>query len=439
MKSIDQQIQWLQDKQNQGITYSMAQRNGPDSYDCSSAGYYSLIAGGFFPADIRIGNTDSAFGDLERNGFTQLQPNAQGNYDTQRGDVAIWGKRGASSGGLGHFMTFTDANNVKHCNSYYNGIHDNNYDQLAGWNGNPEVTFYRYTGSATQMPPAASGNPDDQSVDIGSFIKFADNLTVNDVEQIGGTWQVKSDSLCPTGFTWDDNGIPAELLIEVDADGYATIDQELVAGSQYKLPGKFQVLDLGLTDGQWMALISWNGLKFWVDIAAATEVSTDDGGTPTPGARPTEPVATPAPEAPVETAPSIPEPANPVVAVPTVPLQEPAITTPAKETNEVKETPMAFKEEEQKQLAVAQTKVQDLVDSVAADESVQTIISEIPQKIKVGIYIVGDALIGLGLIAPSLAVVAGWTDVVRIVALSSVLATAGAFILTMFGIYQSKK
>jgi len=440
VKSIEQQIQWLQQKQDQRITYSMVSRNGPSSYDCSSAGYYSLIAGGFFPTDIRIGNTDSAFGDLERSGFTQIQPDANGNFPTQRGDVAIWGKRGASSGSFGHFMTFTDADNVKHCNSYYNGIHDNNYDQLAGWNGNPEQTFYRYTGASSSTPPVALGNPTDQSVGVGSFVKFPTPLTIEEVEQVGGVWQANVQGLAPAGFTWDDNGVPTEPLVEIDGDSFATIDQDLVPFSTVILPGAFQVLDLGQTGDQWLALIEWNGLKFWVDIAQATEVSSDDPGTPTPGARP-ELAALPVPISgnPIVTAPDPPVTATSPAEVPLTPPSDPVPTTPVKETNQVKETPMAFTQDQQQELKVATQSAQDIADRVAADQTVQEIISEIPQKVKIGIYIVGDALIGLGLISPSVAVVAGWTDVVRIVALSSVLATAGAFILTMFGIYQSKK
>ena len=435
MKLIDQQIQWLQQKQNQGITYSMVSRNGPDSYDCSSAGYYSLIAGGFFPSDIRIGNTDSAFGDLERNGFTQLQPNAQGNYDTQRGDVAIWGKRGASSGSFGHFMTFTDTDNVIHCSSGYNGIHTNNYDQLRRWNGYPEQTFYSYIGGASS-PAVLAGDPNDQNVDVGSFIKFPNPLMVNGVQLVRGAWQARIDALCPAGFTWDDNGVPTDSLVEVDAEAYATVDQDLVAGSSIVLPGKYQVLDLVLIGSVWFALIKSNGLNFWIDLAQATEVPESDGGTQMPGAHPEAPAS------------AVPIPANPVVTTPdppaapeSTPIPESPIipSLPAKETNQVKENTMSFTQDQQQELKVATQSAQDIADSVAADQTVREIISEIPQKVKIGIYIIGDALIGLGLISPSVAVVVGWTDVVRIVALSSVLATAGAFILTMFGIYQSKK
>jgi hypothetical protein len=84
-----------------------------------------------------------------------------------------------------------------------------------------------------------------------------------------------------------------------------------------------------------------------------------------------------------------------------------------------------------------QTKVQGLVDDVAASEVVQDLVSGVSKRVKLAVYIAGDTLIGLGLVVPSFALVMGWTDIVRIVALSGCLSTAGAFVLTMFGIYKS--
>ncbi|WP_269116844.1 peptidoglycan amidohydrolase family protein [Enterococcus casseliflavus] len=48
MGSIDNMIQWFKDREGK-VTYSMSDRLGPSSYDCSSAVYYSLISGGFLP------------------------------------------------------------------------------------------------------------------------------------------------------------------------------------------------------------------------------------------------------------------------------------------------------------------------------------------------------------------------------------------------------
>ncbi|WIE74472.1 peptidoglycan amidohydrolase family protein [Curtobacterium sp. MCSS17_007] len=436
-------INWYLTQQARGITYSMTSRFGPNSFDCSSAGYFSLEAAGLLPAGLRIGNTDTMFRDFEANGWVQIKPNAQGNYDTRKGDAAIWGKRGASGGAAGHYMFFIDADRVINCRVA--GIKIDNYDQLRAWNDYPEQTFYRYAGSDA---PGPVGNPTDQNVDVGSFIKFADPLTVSKVELQGGLWQVLSNDLCPVDPTWDDNGVPAEPLVEVDADGYATDDQDLNPGSRFVLPGKHQVLDLGQSGGMWLALIQWNVYKFWVDIAKATEVAGTDGGTPVPGKRPSvaapqpAPAEQPAPETPPAQQPAEepaaqPEPEQPPADEPEPaqqPTKEPTTNEPAKEP-----TKMAFSEAEQKQLQVATQSAQKLADDVQASDVVAEIQSGISKKTKVIVYVVGDSLIGLGLVAPGLAVVLGFTDLIRIVALSGLLATAGAFILTMFGIYKSKQ
>lgn len=418
--SIESTIQWFQNRAGK-VTYSMINRNGPNSYDCSSAGYYALKQGGFLPVTTPIGNTDSLFGDLERNRWVQLQPNAQGNFDTQRGDIAIWGKRGASAGAFGHFMLFVSADDVIHCSSGYNGIHTDNYDQLAGWNGWPEATFYRYSGSQ-----APANDPNDQDIEVGSIIKFEGTYTADDAQLIDGVWQVQSHELCPNNFTWADNGIPAELVVEVDDNGYATGDQNLDAGSKFKIPGKFPVLDYASADDMWIALIEWNGLKFWIDLAAATEIAASDPGNPTPAAAPTPTPANPTPPEQTQTD----EPAAPVK-TPDQPTQAPS-EKPKKEDS------MAFTQEQQDQLNIAAQNAQKVANDVAASEQVQDLMKGVRSRTKRIIYIVGDSLVGVGVIVPGLAVIFGWTNLPAIVAASSTLVTAGTFLLTMFGIYSNK-
>lgn len=285
---IEQAISWFSSRLGK-VTYSMQDRNGPSSYDCSSAVYHSLIQSGAFPSSIFIGNTDTLFNDLERHGFTQLQPNAQGNYDTQRGDIFIWGDRGQSAGGFGHTGMFLDANNIIDCNYAYNGIHTENHDWFWNANKQPTDTFYRFTG-------AVANDPHDQNVEVGSWIRFDGTYTANDIQAVGNVWQVRTDELCKVNFTWDDNGIPAGLLTEVDSDGFATVDQELAVGSLYKIPGKFVVNDVGFVNGEWLSQIGVGGLSFWVDIATATEIAQNDPGTPLPSQKQTPPVNPPAPD-----------------------------------------------------------------------------------------------------------------------------------------------
>lgn len=48
MGSINNMIQWFKDREGK-VNYSQDGRLGPNSYDCSSAVYFALIAGGFIP------------------------------------------------------------------------------------------------------------------------------------------------------------------------------------------------------------------------------------------------------------------------------------------------------------------------------------------------------------------------------------------------------
>lgn len=283
MPNSDLSIKWFDDRLGK-VTYSMDNRRGqgnPPSFDCSSSQYYSLIQGGYFPVGIYIGSTETLFNDLEKYGWQQVQPNAAGNYDTQRNDIFIWGTRGRSGGGNGHTGRFEDANVVIHCSAGYNGIARSDYDWLHKINGWPTATYYRYVGGQV-----IANNPTDQIVEIGSYIRFNSIFRVDEVRDIADIWQVRTGVLCPTGFTWADNGIPAAPLVEVDVDGYATPDQSFDTGSRYVIPGKFQVLDVGQSGNRWLAQIQSGQFKFWVDLETATEVDSNDPGTSLPQSRP---------------------------------------------------------------------------------------------------------------------------------------------------------
>lgn len=295
MPDINATIQWYQDKMAQGITYSMVLRYGPDSYDCSSAGYYALIAGGFFPVGIHIGNTDSLYDDLEKYGWVQVPADANGNVATERGDACIWGVRGQSAGANGHFMEFVSEPNIIHCSGGYNGIHVDNHDWLNSINGYPPITVYRFAGHA----PSFDNNPVDQVVEAGSVIRFDKAYRVDDLQTVENDWQIQTTELCHADFTWQDNGIPASIVVKVDGAGYATADQELAVGSEYVIPGKFTVLDVGQDGDRWLAQIDvGDGLKTWVDLETTTEIKASDNGHPTPPQAPTPPPPTPPTPAP---------------------------------------------------------------------------------------------------------------------------------------------
>ncbi|MFZ2185673.1 MAG: lytic exoenzyme target recognition domain-containing protein [Streptococcus parauberis] len=56
---------------------------------------------------------------------------------------------------------------------------------------------------------------------------------VDDLQQINGIWQVRSNTLVPTDFTWVDNGIAADDVIEVTSNGTRTSDQVLQKGGYF--------------------------------------------------------------------------------------------------------------------------------------------------------------------------------------------------------------
>ena len=79
-------------------------------------------------------------------------------------------------------------------------------------------------------------------------------------------------------------------------------------------------------------------------------------------------------------------------------------------------------------------KTEELAESDIAKE----LTSGISRRTKLIIYIVGDTLLGLSAIVPQVAIAVLAQDVyVQTNAISGILATAGLFLLTMFGIYKS--
>ena len=143
MANIEAALAWMLARAGK-VTYSMTYRNGPNSYDCSSAVSYALRAAG---NDLgRIGNTESMFVDLPAHGWKEVQPNADGSIDAKRGDVFIWGDQGYTNGAFGHTGMFVDPDNIVHCNYGYNGISVNNHDYIWSANGQPTCRIWRYVG-----------------------------------------------------------------------------------------------------------------------------------------------------------------------------------------------------------------------------------------------------------------------------------------------------
>ncbi|WP_434756294.1 peptidoglycan amidohydrolase family protein [Streptococcus dysgalactiae subsp. equisimilis] len=135
-------IAWMGSKEGR-VSYSMDYRNGPDSYDCSSAICSALIyAGASNPGWLL--NTEYMHDWLVQNGYELIAENV--GWDSQRADIAIWGLRGQSAGAGGHVVMFIDADNIIHCNYANNNITIDNYNQIAVASGWMYSYAYRYVG-----------------------------------------------------------------------------------------------------------------------------------------------------------------------------------------------------------------------------------------------------------------------------------------------------
>lgn len=142
MASIENMIKWFKDREGK-VTYSMNSRLGPNSYDCSSAVYFSLIAGGFLPSGTGIGNTDSLFA-LEGKLLTSITRS-----EVKRGDIFVAGYKGNSGGSDGHTGVFVDSTNIIHCTlgGGKNGIVTTPATNWMGDYSGLPVYFYRLKGA----------------------------------------------------------------------------------------------------------------------------------------------------------------------------------------------------------------------------------------------------------------------------------------------------
>lgn len=109
--------------------YSMVNRYGNPGYDCSSAVFYALIAGGALPKDINIGNTETLF-KLKDKYFDEIYSYK----DVKPGDIFIRGGEGTSAGASGHTGMFYKKDGIVHSNYSNNGISYNDIDSY--------ITYY---------------------------------------------------------------------------------------------------------------------------------------------------------------------------------------------------------------------------------------------------------------------------------------------------------
>lgn len=291
---MDKAIEWFAQRQGR-VSYSMINRNGPSSYDCSSSIYHALIYAGILPQGFRIGNTETEFVDLPKFGFQRIEADINGYIPTQRGDIFIWGKQGYTNGADGHTGIFIDQNNIIHCAYGYNGIHVDNHDKLAEINNTQYLTIFRYTGKPQNAPaPAPYVEKIDDEINVGSHLKFNQKFTVAEIRETEGRKEARINELCPVGFTWDENGVPTSWLVKVDNDGYR-IGGDINTGDSVKIEGAFVAQEVVQNENMWFAKINRDGIDVWVELTPATEIPAGEFGTrienrPAPVQTPAEPV-----------------------------------------------------------------------------------------------------------------------------------------------------
>ena len=111
--------------------------------------------------------------------------------------------------------------------------------------------------------------------------------------------------------------------------------------------------------------------------------------------------------------------------------------------NKLKEEKMAtpvFAKEDIEAIEKATAEQANLAQGLAETDEAQEIIKGISKRTKLVVYIIGDLLLGASAIAPQVAIaILSDEPYVKINAISGALATAGLFLLTMFGIYKNGK
>lgn len=129
MKEIEKMIEWFNERKGY-VTYSMEQRTGKKSYDCSSAVYYAVC----YALGLNVAyptSTETMHEFLTRNGFEKIADNTV--WESQRGDIFILGRKGYSSGAGGHTGIYIDDENIIHCNYAKNGISIDRADDVLDW------------------------------------------------------------------------------------------------------------------------------------------------------------------------------------------------------------------------------------------------------------------------------------------------------------------
>lgn len=177
----------------------MTYRNGPNSYDCSSAVFYGLRAAG--KPIPHVGNTETLFsmegGILKRINRSQIQA----------GDIFVSGRKGSSGNAAGHAGFALNATQAIHCSSRFNGIgvSSNSDATVAAYSGAP-VVWYRVVGASTPTTPTPTPAPETPKIYINTVNNDKEYYINKDLQAIVGI-RIKTVS-------FSDVASPADLLLK---------------------------------------------------------------------------------------------------------------------------------------------------------------------------------------------------------------------------------
>lgn len=259
-------LNWFRWRQGK-VTYSMTNRWGDHSYDCSSSIYYALKEAGIFPQNLPIGNTETLFNDLPKYGFTKVAEGENVDYDAKAGDIFIWGRRGHTLGAGGHTGVLTSDHTMIHCNYGFNGITENDYNYIWNYNDRPYETFYRYAGARQDK-----------------YVQLPDFYVANEVQGD----KLRSDALAPVNFTWEDNGIPISVTQKVDASGEYLGEGSIQQGDRFIIPFKYKVWEEMQDGGKLWYKIAPENKEFWIVAEKTMQVNENATGTNPKSPKPAE-------------------------------------------------------------------------------------------------------------------------------------------------------
>ena len=223
--NIETAIAWMQARKGQ-VSYSMDDRNGPDSYDCSSSVYYALRSAGASSAGWAV-NTEYEHDWLIKNGYELIAENVECN--AQRGDIFIWGRRGASAGAFGHTGIFIDEDNIIHCNYAYNGISINNHDERWLAAGQPYFYIYRLTNPDAQSEEPKKGWQENST--CWWYVRSDGSYPKEKFEKIDGTWYYFDGSGYMLADKWKKHSDGKWYYLDVS--GAMVTGWKKIAGSWY--------------------------------------------------------------------------------------------------------------------------------------------------------------------------------------------------------------